>query len=287
MPLTVTALSGQHEDDVQIPVTFLRLEIPDHDTRIHDLDVPLSLHPSTLAASLYTISGGLVFSPGPGFVSPDLSHADNDPTTELRISIAKQDNSDWYAILAAGDYRDAPVSLWQGNLTLAAGSPPWAATVTGVVLEWRGEITHLEVSDDMVSIIAEPPDFFRAVIPRQVYTYKDFPSMPKPGAKFHGGSTLWYQLRGSLITGGSPTPAGDSTRPPAVPSPPQGIWRATFVLRPRTSTGSDGGHSPKPKPGRSSRQDSHPAHRRPSTGSSGDRPPRRISSLGPEPARAI
>jgi hypothetical protein len=188
MALNVTALGGQEAADAQIPVTFIRMEIDGADIRHHDLDVDLYLHPTSLAASLYPFTGALLFTPGSGFTAPDFSMVDDDPTPEVSISLANQDDA-WFPIVAAGDYRGAVVTVWRGNLSLTAGSPPWAATVVGTVKEWEGSITHIEASDSEVRITAEPPDFLRTIIPSRTYNYSDFPRMPRPGTKYRWGFT--------------------------------------------------------------------------------------------------
>lgn len=194
MPRSITALAGKEVDGVQIPVSLLRIEIPGTEIRYHDLDVPLYLNPSTGAVSMAPGAGLLEFLPGPDLTVPQIDTSDDAALSAVTVTLSNAANAvngttDWWAVQAANLYRGALASVWQGNLALAVGAPPFAASFVGVVALWSGELSHIAPTIQRAVLTLEPPDAWNMPIPRRRYSSTGFPRMKVPGSKIKWGTT--------------------------------------------------------------------------------------------------
>jgi hypothetical protein len=186
MPRTITALGGLESLAAQIPVSLVRLEISGAEKRMSDVDVTLYLNPSTNAVAMAPGAGLLDFVPYAGLTVPQIDTGDDMPLGEVTLEVSNV-AGEWWAILAAGLYREATATIWQGNLVLASGASPYAATFQGAVTMWAGNMTDLRPNRKTATITLEPPDFLRNPIPRRTYSAPGFTTLPVPTSKFLWG----------------------------------------------------------------------------------------------------
>lgn len=188
MPRTITALGGLESQDNQIPVSLVRLEISGNEKRMHDLDVTLYLNPSTDAVSMSPGGGLLAFTPYAGLEVPSIDIGDDQPLGEVTFT-ASNISEDWFVVMAANAYRETAATIWQGNLSLAAGTAPDAATFQGVVKMWAGKLVHIVANRQTATFRLEPPDPFRQPLPWRTYDPTLFKHLPPQGKKFIWGYT--------------------------------------------------------------------------------------------------
>lgn len=194
MPRTVTALAGHEADAVQIPVSIVLLDIPGNQKRIHDIDAALYVNPATNAVGMYPGSGLLKFVPYAGLDVPSVEITDEMPLGEVQFTLANISDpatggdGEWYGIVGANVYRDAPASIWQGNIVLAPGTSPYQASFAGVVKVWDGSIEFIGCKRADATIILGPPlDPYSMTFPRRRYSRQDFPWMRRTGDTYFFG----------------------------------------------------------------------------------------------------
>lgn len=192
MPRIVTALSGQQDLANQIPVSVVRIEIPSAEKRLCDIDRSVFLNPSTLAVAIAAGAGLLEFAPYAGLSVPQIDVGDAEPLGDVTISVSNVGTDDdpegeWSAVLAANVYRDAPTTVWQGNLVV--GATPFDVTFTGAVTMWEGKLAAIEVTRTRATLSFEPPDALVGLLPWRTYNITDFPHMPIPGSRIVWGYT--------------------------------------------------------------------------------------------------
>lgn len=199
MPRTVTVLSGQQSQDAQIPVTLVELLIPGRTKRLHDLADEISLflldNGSAATASMLPGSGRSEFTPYAGLDVPEIEITDEVALSEVTFSVnnitdpaTMTGDGEWYAIIAENQYRTALASIYQGNLTLPAGSSPFAATFVGAVKTWAGQIEHIAATRETATITLGPPMHpYGMKFPRRRYERRLYPRMRKAGEKFFFG----------------------------------------------------------------------------------------------------
>jgi len=197
MPRTVTSLSSQHEATAQTPVSLVRIEIPGNEKRIHDLDVSLYLNPTTNAVSMSSGAGLVEFVPYAGLSVPQIEISDDLPLGEVMITVANVEKpggsegeaGEWFTINATNDYRDATVTIWQGNLSHTAGQHPDLVTFVGAVKMWVGNLVHIAANAHTATLKCAPPDPFRMPFPWRTYSAPAFKHLPRPGKKLVFGFT--------------------------------------------------------------------------------------------------
>jgi hypothetical protein len=196
MPRNVAALGGHEADQVQIAVSLVLLDIPGAQKRIHDLDVPLYLNPATNAVSMYAGAGLLKFVPYAGLSVPEIENTDDLPLGDVTFTVANitdpaggvGSDGEWTAILSANHYRQAPATVWQGNITLPPGTSPFLASFVGVVKVFDGDVEYLSVNRKDATITLGPPiDPYSLRFPRRRYTRPAFPWMRRPGDTYFFG----------------------------------------------------------------------------------------------------
>ena len=191
----VSALSGEHLERQQVPVTLVQIEIPSDTIRIHSLDVPLWLNVSTNALSTTSGGGAVEFSPVPGFRVPEIEENDSDVIARATLELSNlapdgASNGPWFGRIAAGNYYDAPVTIWKGNLSIAPGGHPDAASAVGSIVRYVGRIETIDATERTARVPLVPFGVHHTVtLPRHTYTIETFPLMPRPGKKIKFGFT--------------------------------------------------------------------------------------------------
>jgi hypothetical protein len=189
MPRSVTALSGHYADADQVAVTLVYLQIPSNTLALCDLDVPVYLNPSTNAVSMVAGAGLVQFLPAAGLEVPEIENAEERITTNVTLSLANE-NGAWFSILGANVFREAPATVWQGNLLMTPGTAPDAVTFVGAVKTWNGRIEFINATRDKATVELSPHITpFTILFPYRTFSAPEFRHMPAPGSKVVWGFT--------------------------------------------------------------------------------------------------
>lgn len=189
MARDITALGGHAADADQIPVTLVYLQIPSNTVAMCDLDVIVYLNPSTNAVSMSPGAGLVAFNPTAGLIVPEIENAEERITSNISFDVSNE-NEFWYGVLGANVYREAPATIWQGNLLLTPGTAPDAATFVGAVKTWNGRIEYLSATRRTATIELAPHITpFTMLFPYRKYAAPEFKHLPQPGAQIPWGFT--------------------------------------------------------------------------------------------------
>lgn len=195
MPTDVTSLLGLNEGEFQIPVTLVAIDLPgaanavDRPRYLTTLDVPLFLNRATGAASFYPQTGYTRFDHCPDMKAPRIEKSDSiiQATTEL---VVPNRDEEWDFVLAAGTYRRALFTVWQGQLSVTIGASPDTATFPNPITYYVGRVDKITTVDDAATLAVEPHSVpFSITIPYLFFTAQEFPHAPKPGDKRRFGYT--------------------------------------------------------------------------------------------------
>ncbi|HEX8851272.1 MAG TPA: hypothetical protein VF761_17230 [Gemmatimonadaceae bacterium] len=193
---SVTGLNGQHTaGENNAPVSLVALEIPDNPFYITDIDDEFGdifLNRTTGAMQNVWADGFTQFVPHAGLRVPAFSLTDQTIQDDLTISLANE-NRAWFQVLAENAYRDALVTVWQGQLNVApiAMVPEAMAFAPGTVKMYVGRISgNMNVTREVVTILVKPHVVpFTVTIPYRIHDATTFRRMPKAGRKLTWGYT--------------------------------------------------------------------------------------------------
>jgi hypothetical protein len=188
MARTIVALSGEQQASTQIPVTLVYVGIPNAEVRLTDTDFSVYLDRNSGGGSMSPIAGLEEFAPGAGVMAPEIQWVHTAVQTEMAFSISNVDSA-WSQIQLSGTYRDAPVEVWQGNVTLEVGQPPEAAIFVGAVLVYRGLVDSISTSISTATIRVLPSHISpqTLTIPHRTFTQETFRFLPVPGTLLYFG----------------------------------------------------------------------------------------------------
>jgi hypothetical protein len=191
MPRNVTILGGLESAAEQIPISLVLLDIQGRRFAMNDVDITVYLDPVTNAVAMTPLNSGFVaFTPYAGLQVPEVEANSERMSSDVTIAVSNE-NEDWFVVMAEDQFREAPATIWQGNLLLAAGAAPDAVTLQGAVTVWSGRIETIEAQRDKATItLTGHTSAVTVTIPRRSYTTAaGFTQMPKPGSSLKWGYT--------------------------------------------------------------------------------------------------
>ena len=184
----VSALDGEHLEARQIPLALVQLSIPGAFVAITDLDTPIYLNTTTLAGGLIPVTGGTQFLPGAGLKLPAIAESDGG-LSECQISAANADGF-WWDVINANAYREAPATIWQGNLVLAMNQAPDAATLAGVFVRYVGHVTSVRATRRQARVTLRPgPSPMDMKLPYRTFPPDQYKRIPPEGTRLSFGWT--------------------------------------------------------------------------------------------------
>jgi hypothetical protein len=184
----VAALAGEHLKSRQIPVVLVQLSIPGAFVAINDTDADIWLDTSTLAGALVPHPGGTQFRPGAGLSVPTIAEADAG-LSEAIITVSNVDGF-WWNVINSNAFREAPATIWNGNITLAMNEAPEAAELVGVFVRYAGFITTLRASRRVARVTLRPgSSALDMKIPYRTFPPALYRRIPAEGSKITFGFT--------------------------------------------------------------------------------------------------
>jgi hypothetical protein len=148
------------------------------------------LNRSTGAMQHVPAAGFDLFTPWPGLSVPTVSLSDMTIQDDLTISLANQ-NGAWFQVIAENAYRDALVTVWQGQLKLVAVEPDRFEFAAGTVTMYVGRVSgNLNVTREVATINVKPHIVpFTITIPYNIHDATRFKRMPRSNKKLTWGYT--------------------------------------------------------------------------------------------------
>ena len=189
MPRNVTALLGEETLAEQIPISLVQLDIPGNQMNMNDVDVVVYLNPSTIAFSMSRGAGLVAFTPYPGLTVPQVELNADHIAGDVSVTVSNV-GEEWFDMLTANQFREAPATIWQGNLVLPTGNNYNSVTFRGAVKQWAGRVEAIDATRDSATItLSGLTSYFAMKFPYRIYTATDFLYLPKSGAKLKWGYT--------------------------------------------------------------------------------------------------
>lgn len=156
---------------------------------INDIDMTVYLNSSTGTVSMVPGAGLVAFSPYADFTVPQIENSEEQILSELTLSVSNV-IGDWTKVVAENAYRETPVTVWQGNLSLATGAPPEATTFIGVVKSYGGRLDDIDPSRTKTTITLAPHVTPLTLSwPYRTYSAPEFKHLPKNGSVRKWGFT--------------------------------------------------------------------------------------------------
>lgn len=190
-----SGLQGRHTaSENNAPVSLVAIEIPSNPFFMTDIDADFGdvyLNRSTGAMQHIPAPGYDLFVPYPGLSVPNFSLTDQTIQDDMQIALANQ-NRAWFQVIAANDYRDALVTVWQGQLNVdPLLNPEGFSLSTGTVKMYVGRVSgNLNVSREAVTIVVKPHVVpFTVTIPYNIYDSTRFKRLPPANKKLTWGFT--------------------------------------------------------------------------------------------------
>lgn len=191
MPRNLTNLGGLESAAEQIPISLVLLDIQGRRFAMNDVDVTVYLDPATNAVAMTPLNGNFVaFKPYAGLKVPEVEANSERISSDVTIAVANE-LEEWFVVMAEDRFREAPATIWQGNLSLAAGGVPDSVTFQGAVTVWSGRIETIEAQREKATItLTGHTSAITVTLPRRSYTTAaGFTQMPKPGSSLKWGYT--------------------------------------------------------------------------------------------------
>jgi hypothetical protein len=191
MPRNLTNLGGLESAAEQIPVSLVLLDIPGKPPiAMNDVDVTVYLDPATNAVAMTPLNSSfLAFKPYAGLQVPEVENSER-ISSDVTITVSNE-KEEWFVVMALDPFREAPATIWQGNLQIAAGGAPDSVTFQGAITVWSGRIETIEAQRERATIsLTGHTSAIAVTIPRRSYTTAaGFTQMPKPGSSLKWGYT--------------------------------------------------------------------------------------------------
>jgi hypothetical protein len=192
----MSGLAGEHTaGENNTPVSLVALEIPDNPHFMTDIDgdfADVYLNRSTGVMQNVWADGFTLFSPYPGLRVPAFSLTDQTIQDDLSITLSNVNRS-WFQVIAANAYRDALVTVWQGQLNVVPVSyaPESMAFAPGTAKMYVGRISgNMNVTPETVTILVKPHVVpFTVTIPYNIHDATRFKRMPKQNRTLTWGYT--------------------------------------------------------------------------------------------------
>lgn len=184
-----TLLGGKHTSSSNnAPVSLVAIEIPGNPFYITDLDDIVYLNRTTRAIQSVSGTGFDLFTPYPGLSVPSISLTDQTIQDDLQITLSNQ-NEAWFQVLAANNYRDSIVTVWQAQVDVSADNPESYQFSAGGVTMYVGRLSgNLNVTREIATLNIKPHVVpFTVSIPYRMHDATTFKRMPPANKKLVWG----------------------------------------------------------------------------------------------------